>query len=139
MPTVSSQLPEGRHGQDQRTAQQRRHPKHATVRPCHPGRIHHFRVTIVDAGNRIHVPGDGIGGFDQGGVHHVPVTRGTHAQGCLHKRVRDPADGTLIVTPNIKGPVNDFTLDRRRRTHGLKIRILFLIIIGTTFFITAVL
>ena len=70
VPTVSSQLPAGRHGQDQRTAQQRQ-PKHATVHPRPPGGIHHFRLTIVDAGNIIHVYGDGIGGFDQGSVQKI--------------------------------------------------------------------
>lgn len=67
VPTLSSQLPAGRHRQEQRTAtQERRHQNHATVRRHpRPGGIQHFRRTIVDAGNSIHEHGNRLDRFGQ--------------------------------------------------------------------------
>lgn len=83
VPTLSSQLPAGRHRQEQRTAaQERRHQNHATVRRHHPrpDGIQHFRRTIVDAGNSIHEHGNRLGRYGQDGVLPVCLTCGTDAQ-----------------------------------------------------------
>ena len=82
VPTLSSQLPAGRHRQEQRTAaQERRHQNHATVRRHpRPGGIQHFRRTIVDDGNSIHENGNRLGRCGQDGVLPVCLTCGTDAQ-----------------------------------------------------------